>query len=117
MLELPSQYSLGGGVPLGSRNSYPLLDQILQMLWPYTRLEMLSCSWFQSFASDPVKRDPILVQFSIITRPYTRLNGLKTVPFPAAHTRIANIWERRELELAGKATEQHWTSYKSKLKE
>ena len=29
----------------------------------------------------------------MITRPYTRLNGLKTMPFPAAHTRIANIWE------------------------
>ena len=25
-------YSLGGGVPLGSRKSYPLLDQILQIL-------------------------------------------------------------------------------------
>ena len=30
---------------------------------------------------DPVKRDPILDQFSMITRPYTRLNGLKTIPF------------------------------------
>ena len=43
--------------------------------------------------SDTVKLDPILDQFSMITRPYTRLNGLKTIPFPAAHTRIANIWE------------------------
>ena len=34
----------------------------------------------------PVKRDPILDQFSMITRPYTRPNGLKTIP-------IANIWE------------------------
>ena len=25
-------YSLGGGVPLGSRKSYPLLDQIFQIL-------------------------------------------------------------------------------------
>ena len=25
-------YSLGGGVPLGSRKSYPLLDKILQIL-------------------------------------------------------------------------------------
>ena len=25
-------YSLGGGVPLGSRKSYPLLDQVLQIL-------------------------------------------------------------------------------------
>ena len=25
-------YSLGGGVPLGLRKSYPLLDQILQIL-------------------------------------------------------------------------------------
>ena len=31
-------YSLGGGAPLGSRKSYPLLDQILQILWPYVRL-------------------------------------------------------------------------------
>ena len=43
--------------------------------------------------SDPVKRDPILDQFSMITRPYTRPNGLKKILFPAAHTRIANIWE------------------------
>ena len=86
-------YSLSGGVPLGSRKPYPLLDQILQMLWPYTRLKMFNCSWFQSFVSDPIKRDPILDQFSVITRPYTRLNGLKTIPFPAAHTRIASIWE------------------------
>ena len=54
---------------------------------------MLNCSWFQSFVSNPVKRDPILDQFSMITRPSTRINGLKTIPFPAAHTRIANIWE------------------------
>ena len=54
---------------------------------------MLNCSLFQSFVSDPVKRDPILDQFSIITRPYPSLNGLKTTPFPAAHTRIANLWE------------------------
>ena len=54
---------------------------------------MLNCSWFHSFVSDPVKRNHILDQFSMITRPYTRLNGLKTIPFPAGHTRIANIWE------------------------
>ena len=87
-------YSLGGGVPLGSRKSYPLIDQILQILWPlYQTKNAHNCSWFQSFVSDPVKRDPILDQFSMITRPYTRPNGLKTIPFPAAHTRIANIWE------------------------
>ena len=40
-----------------------------------------------------VKRDPVLDQFSMIARPYTRLNGLKTIPFPAGHTHIANIWE------------------------
>ena len=27
------------------------------------------------------------------TRLYTNLNGLKTIPLPAAHTCIANIWE------------------------
>ena len=64
-------YSLGGGVPLGSRKSYPL----------------------QSLVSDPVKRDPILYQFSMITKPFTRPNGLKTTPFQAALTHIANIWE------------------------
>ena len=37
--------------------------------------------------SDPVKRDPILNQFSMITRPYTRLNGLKTIP-----RRVARIF-------------------------
>ena len=70
-------YSLGGGVPLGLRTSCHLLDQILQILWPYTRLKMLS-SWFQSFVSDPFKQDPILDQFfSMITRPYTRPNALE----------------------------------------
>ena len=72
---------------------YPLLDQILQTLWPYTRLKLLNCSWFRSFVSDPVKQDPILDQFFMITKPYIRLNGLKTIPFPVAHTRITNIWE------------------------
>ena len=43
--------------------------------------------------SDPVKWNPILDQFSMITRPYPRVNGLKTIPFPVAHTHIANIWE------------------------
>ena len=40
------------GVLLGSRKSYPLLDQILQILWPYIRPEMLKlflisvfCEW------------------------------------------------------------------------
>ena len=49
-------YSLSGGVLLGSQKSYPVLDQIL---WPYTRLKMLNCSWFQYFVSDPVKWEPI----------------------------------------------------------
>ena len=86
-------YHLGGGVPLGSRKSYPLQDQTLQILWPSIRPKMLNCSWFQSFVSNPVKRDPILYQFSMIARPFTRPNGLKTIPSPAAHTCIANIWE------------------------
>ena len=57
------------------------------------RLKVLTCSRFQSFVSDPVKRDPILDQFSMFNRPYTRVRpkSLKTIPFPAAHTRIANI--------------------------
>ena len=29
----------------------------------------------------------------MISRPYTKLNGLKTIPIQAAHSRIANIWE------------------------
>ena len=71
-------YSLGGGVPLGSRKSNPLLCRpnfASFMTLQYTRLKMLNCSRFQSFANDPVKRDPILDQFSVITRPYmcTRL--------------------------------------------
>ena len=45
-----------------------------------------------SFVSDPIKRDPILDQYSITTRPYTRPNGLKTISFPVAHTSIANIY-------------------------
>ena len=89
-------YSLGGGVPLGSRKSYLLLDQMLQILWPDTRLEMLNYSWFQSFVSDPVKRDPnwpYTRPNGLKTIPPTRPNGFKTIPSPTAHTRIANIWE------------------------
>ena len=93
-------HSLGGGVPLGSQKSYPLLDQIL---WPSTTPKILNYSWFQSFVSNPVKQDPILDQFSTITRPSTRPNGwktipstrpngLKTIPSPVAHTCIANIY-------------------------
>ena len=54
---------------------------------------MLNYSWLQSFVSDSVKWDPILDQFSMISRPYPRVSGLKTIPFPLAHTHIANIWE------------------------
>ena len=39
------------------------------------------------FCERPVKRDPILDHLSMITRPF------ETMPFPAAHTRIANKWE------------------------
>ena len=87
-------YSLGGGTCAAG----------FAKVQPFTRSNFanfvtlyqtkLNCSCYQSFVSDPVKRDSILDQFFIITRPYTRLNGLKTIPFPAAHTRIArNIWE------------------------
>ena len=40
-----------------------------------------------------VKQDPILDQFSTITRPYPSVNDVKIIPFPAVHIRIANIWE------------------------
>ena len=71
------------------RNRTNYTDKASEILVP----QMLNCSWFQSFVSDPVKRDPILDQLSMITWPYTRLNGLKTIRFPAVHSRIANIWE------------------------
>ena len=35
-----------------------------QILWPSTRPKMLNFSWFQSFVSDPIKRDPILDQMA-----------------------------------------------------
>ena len=53
----------------------------------------------------------------MITRPYPRVNGLKTIPFPAAHTRIANIWEYlpwggglERIVLKVFLPEQTWTS-------
>ena len=49
--------------------------------------------FLKSFVSDPIQLEPILDQFYRISRPYTRINGLKTIPSPAAHNRIANIWE------------------------
>ena len=56
------------------------------------------CYYFFCPLSDPVKQDPILDQFSTITRPYPRVNGLQTIPFPVVHTRIANIWEYPPLD-------------------
>ena len=50
------------------------------------------CYYNFCLLSDPTKQDPNLDQFSMINRPYPRVNGLKTIPFPAAHTRIANIF-------------------------
>ena len=41
----------------------------------------------------PDKLYPILDQNSLISIPYPRLNCLKTIPFTAAHTHIAYIWE------------------------
>ena len=59
------------------------------------QLFLISIFCYYNFCplSDPVKRHPILDQFSMITRPYPGVNGLKTIPFPAAHNRIASIWE------------------------
>ena len=72
---------------------------------------MVNCFLFQSFVGDPVKWDPILDQFSMTTRPYPRLNGLKTIPFPAEHTSIANTWEYdifpQELEQAEIVNSKH----------
>ena len=90
-------YSLGGGVQLGSQKSYPLQDQIL---WLYTRLKMLNCSWFQYFVSNPVKWDPILDQFSMITRPYTVPDQMAWKPYPfQRHIPIYPIYRSSPLGL------------------
>ena len=75
-------YSLSGRVLLGLWKSYSLLDQILQILRPYTRLKMLNCSWFQSFVSDPIKRDPILDQFEFLFLLDPILNQMAWKPYP-----------------------------------
>ena len=49
--------------------------------------------------SDPVKRDPVLDQFSVITRPFIRPNGLKTIPFPA-HSQSMGVSPREEVKQA-----------------
>ena len=77
-------------MPLGSRKSYPFTRPNFVTLFQTKNVQVFLIS---ISVSDPGKRDPTLDQFSMITRPYTRLNGLKTIPFPAAHTCIANIWE------------------------
>ena len=51
------------------------------------------CYYNSCLLSGPVKRVLILDQFSMITWPYPRVNRLKAIPFPAAHTCIANVWE------------------------
>ena len=57
-------YSLGGGVPLGSRKSYPrpnFANFVTLYQTKNTQLFLISV-----FVSDPVKRDPLLDQFSMI---------------------------------------------------
>ena len=41
----------------------------------------------------PEKRYPILDPNSLIFIPYPRVNCLETIPFTAAHTYIAHIWQ------------------------
>ena len=48
---------------------------------------------FLSALAIPLNGTLFQTNFFMITRPYPRVNGLKTTSFPAAHTRIANIWE------------------------
>ena len=56
------------------------------------------CDRIPIFCEQSRWTDPILDQFSTITRPYARLNGMKTIPFPVAHTRIAN--KKRSIVMA-----------------
>ena len=70
-------YSLGGGVPLGLRKSYPLLYQnfanfVTLYQTKNAQLFLISVLW-----AILLKCDPILDQFSMITRPYTRPNGFQ----------------------------------------
>ena len=60
---------------LDAKNSYPNSDVSL------------------SYWTVPGKWYPILGQNSLISIPYPRLNCSKTLPFTAAHTYIAYIWE------------------------
>ena len=61
--------------------------------YPFNLLQVITSYYKFCPISDPVKRDSILDQFSMITRPYPRADDLKIKPFPAFHTRIANIRE------------------------
>ena len=49
--------------------------------------------FFKQYISFAEKGYPILDQNSLISIPYSRVNSLKTIPFTAAHTYIAHIWE------------------------
>ena len=88
-------YSLGKGCAAGFAKVLPIYTRVdfANFVTLYQSTFSIFCYYHFCPLSDPVKQDPILDQFSMITRPYPRVNGLKTIPFPAAHTRIANIWE------------------------
>ena len=97
---LPYMYGLGGGVPLSSQKPYI----------PFTRLNFAN---FVTQYSSRVKMLITVLYFNLLSRamllnsltlfstnslrllnPIPGLpNGLKTIPFPASHTRVANIWE------------------------
>ena len=52
---------------------------------------------------------PYTRPISMITRPYTRPNDLKTILSPAAHTHIANIWEYPSPQgLSNSESDNYW---------
>ena len=53
----------------------------------------LSGNFLRLNSSSNCSRYPVLDQNSLISIPYSRVNSLKTIPFTAAHTYVAHIWE------------------------
>ena len=48
-----------------------------------------------------LRTKPFIRPNGLKTRPFTRPHGLKTIPSPVAHTHIANIWEYPPPRVAG----------------
>ena len=89
---------------VNTENPYPILDLFPDLLMLMVRCKVVvlpavpifKCHLPGNFLRLNLRKIipySIPDQNSLISKPYSRVNLLKTIPFTAAHTYIAHIWE------------------------